>query len=138
MNKNKKKWRKSPVLRRAFNVAKDRDGHCCQICGEQINLTVHHLYAGSKFEVLRTDLENLVTLCNNCHVDYHRIFNGVYNNKVITPDTFLIFLRMNEYHHDSEGNLVRNPLVTELIQEVQRRLPYLVTIANGEKCLQAN
>lgn len=133
MTKNKKKWRKSPEMRKAFKLCKERDKHACQICGEQINLTCHHLYAGSKFESLRADIQNLTTLCNACHIDYHRIFNGIYSNKVITPDTFLIYLRMNEYNYNENGEAVKNEKVTALIQEVQKRMKYLVTIANSEK-----
>ncbi len=43
-----------------------RDGHCCQDCGEQANLDVHH--SVPRYEGGKDILENLITLCERCHV----------------------------------------------------------------------
>ena len=47
-----------------------RDGWKCQCCGSSINLQVHHLqYRGR----LGSDvLDNLISLCTNCHNKEHR------------------------------------------------------------------
>jgi 5-methylcytosine-specific restriction endonuclease McrA len=47
-----------------------RDGWRCQSCGAMSNLEVHHKqfrsHAGHDSE------ENLITVCNSCHVKMHR------------------------------------------------------------------
>ena len=46
-----------------------RDGWKCQNCGSSIDLHVHHLVKRSN---LGSDaLENLITLCSNCHRQRH-------------------------------------------------------------------
>lgn len=46
-----------------------RDNQECRQCGERHGLTVHHLtYA----RVFRERLEDLITLCRNCHEQRHR------------------------------------------------------------------
>lgn len=49
--------------------AKLRDDHTCQICGhrEPEIMEVDHIKPKSEFPELRFVLENLVTLCPNCH-----------------------------------------------------------------------
>jgi 5-methylcytosine-specific restriction endonuclease McrA len=48
----------------------ERDRWKCQRCGSSVNLQVHHLqYRGR----LGPDaLENLISLCSDCHDDEHR------------------------------------------------------------------
>lgn len=50
-------------------IVKKRDKYLCQKCGESDNLCVHHKRAvklgGDHF------LDNLITLCNNCHLKEH-------------------------------------------------------------------
>lgn len=49
-----------------------RDGYTCQVCGEHgKNLNAHHLEGYSGNRELRTDLDNGVTLCRSCHVEFH-------------------------------------------------------------------
>lgn len=46
------------------------DGWRCQKCGSSINLNVHHIsYKRFPFE----PLEDLVTLCCDCHKTLHRL-----------------------------------------------------------------
>ena len=46
-----------------------RDGWCCQNCGGQSNLHVHHIQLRSQ---LGDDTEeNLITLCSECHHQIH-------------------------------------------------------------------
>lgn len=57
-------WRKSVFK---------RDDYICQCCGyDKGNILVsHHLYSYDEYEALRTDISNGVTLCENCHKDFH-------------------------------------------------------------------
>ena len=53
-----------------WNRVLDRDGWRCQSCGCLKNLQVHHLESRAK---LGDDvLENLITLCADCHERQHR------------------------------------------------------------------
>jgi len=45
-----------------------RDGNCCQLCGDEDNLRVHHLTYN---RVGDEALFDLVTLCSHCHANEH-------------------------------------------------------------------
>ena len=45
------------------------DSKKCQRCGEEENLHVHHIDHDSRNNLL----ENLVVLCQSCHIGYHRL-----------------------------------------------------------------
>lgn len=45
-----------------------RDGYCCQLCGDEENLRVHHLTYN---RVGNEALFDLVTLCSHCHANEH-------------------------------------------------------------------
>ncbi|NYV68843.1 HNH endonuclease [Bacillus sp. Gen3] len=49
-----------------------RDNHECQVCKSEENPEVHHVYSFKAHEELRTNPNNGITLCNGCHVDFHR------------------------------------------------------------------
>lgn len=53
------------------NVLK-RDNYTCQCCGSNDNLEVHHLDAYNWCIEKRTDIDNGVTLCNYCHIIFHK------------------------------------------------------------------
>ena len=50
-----------------------RDNYTCQICGDNKggNLNAHHLNGWNTFPEQRFDLDNGVTLCTDCHKDFH-------------------------------------------------------------------
>lgn len=59
--------------------AMERDNNKCQLCGNEEKLNVHHLDGnGEKKNGKRvendTSLDNLITLCEQCHKDMHGIF----------------------------------------------------------------
>ena len=53
-----------------------RDNYTCKICGKSPsgNLNAHHLNGWNKFTEQRFDLENGVTLCTDCHNEFHDLF----------------------------------------------------------------
>lgn len=53
----------------------ERDDYTCQCCGEtKSTLNAHHIEAYSRVKELRTDVDNGITLCVDCHKQYHRDF----------------------------------------------------------------
>lgn len=59
------KWSKS---------VKIRDNYTCRLCGiKDIKLHAHHLFSFAGYPDKRTDINNGVTLCENCHHWVHRI-----------------------------------------------------------------
>ena len=63
------------------NAVLQRDKYKCKKCGSKKNLQVHHLtYEHFKHE----PLEDLVTLCRNCHSKIH--FKTIANFRINTPN----------------------------------------------------
>jgi transposase-like protein len=66
---------------------KKRD-RCCIVCGSEEKLVSHHLDNFYEFEDKRTDLDNGVTLCRECHKKFHRLYGRKHN----TEEQFKQFL----------------------------------------------
>jgi len=50
----------------------DRDKYKCQECGTYLNLIVHHIDGNGRGKIINNNnLNNLITLCNSCHVKLH-------------------------------------------------------------------
>lgn len=59
-----------------------RDNYTCQCCGKSYNnMEVHHLNGYNWFIKGRTDETNAVTLCENCHGNFHSIYGKGNNTK---------------------------------------------------------
>lgn len=71
------------------NVYK-RDYYTCQSCGDGTggNLIAHHIYNYSRYIDIRTVLTNGITLCENCHIEFH-VKYGYKNNNHIQLDEFI-------------------------------------------------
>lgn len=61
----KNRWRKNVL---------QRDNYTCQKCGSNKNLQAHHINNWKHFKEQRTDTNNGITLCQNCHKQIHHIF----------------------------------------------------------------
>lgn len=71
---------------------KDRDNYICQVCDKHwVSLNSHHMFSYDRFVDYRYDLNNGITLCTNCHDDFHRIY-GKGNN------TYFQFLQFCKTH----------------------------------------
>lgn len=78
------KWRKSVF---------ERDHFTCQKCGKtHCNINAHHIYNWKDFENLRYNIDNGITLCEKCHIQFHSIY-GKRNN---TEEQLNIFLHLVE------------------------------------------
>ena len=68
----------------------ERDNYTCQCCGKRGNgnLNAHHIYGYAEHKDLRTDIDNLVSLCEECHKRYHKQY-GYTNNNYKDFRTFL-------------------------------------------------
>jgi hypothetical protein len=66
-----------------------RDNYTCCKCGAHgVTLHAHHLWGYTKHKDLRLDVENGVTLCEECH----RTFHHIYGNRNNSPDQFESFM----------------------------------------------
>lgn len=68
----------------------ERDNYICQCCGQSKSgrLNAHHIYGYSEYKNLRTDVDNGITLCEDCHKEYHKQY-GYKNNNYKDFRTFL-------------------------------------------------
>ncbi len=69
----------------------ERDKYTCQCCGDSKggNLNAHHKYNYSEHKELRTDISNGITLCERCHVNFHKMY-GYKNNTQEQIEEFIL------------------------------------------------
>lgn len=81
----------------------ERDNYTCQCCGDNRggNLNAHHIYGYSKYKNLRTDMDNGICLCEECHKLYHKQ-HGFKNN---TWEDFKIFL-LNKWKETNDSQFI--------------------------------
>lgn len=58
-----------------------RDSYSCLSCGSNKQLRAHHLNSWNKFPLERFNVSNGITLCHDCHKNFHATY-GVGNNTV--------------------------------------------------------
>ncbi|PAD91613.1 hypothetical protein CHH52_13385 [Shouchella clausii] len=92
-------WRKTVFERDRFTCIK-----CSDCTGG--NLVAHHIYNFSEHEGLRTDVCNGVTLCEKCHIDFHKSYGYTRNN----IDQLLEFM---------EDKLIPSEVVEKLTERVE-------------------
>ena len=63
--------REKKELNRWSQEIKKLDNYKCKLCNTKKHLVSHHIYPKSKFPKKRLDLNNGITLCDNCHADTH-------------------------------------------------------------------
>lgn len=72
-NNERQKTRKYPEYINFVKSVLARDNYTCQCCGKtnSDDMEVHHLYAYFGFPEYRTDQTQAITLCKNCHKNFH-------------------------------------------------------------------
>lgn len=80
----------------AMKAARKRDKDCCQITGKKhdkfnkaINIAVHHIYSKKHYPFLEACLDNLITLTQEVHDEFHAWNSG--SNKPSTADLLMQF-----------------------------------------------
>lgn len=72
----------NPEYTQMMRRVKFRDNFTCQCCGKHGgNLEVHHLNGYSWYVEGRCDDNNCITLCSNCHENFHETFGYFQNTK---------------------------------------------------------
>jgi 5-methylcytosine-specific restriction endonuclease McrA len=66
------KARRPSLVQHWARLVKHRDGKCVN-CGSKKELNAHHVESYAKNESLRFDVNNGITLCRACHIDYHKV-----------------------------------------------------------------
>lgn len=75
-----------------------RDNYTCQACGQVgYELNAHHIkpYADNKH--LRTDIDNGITLCKECHIKFHSLY-GRLNNDDTQIEEFKFRIKESEIY----------------------------------------
>lgn len=67
-------------------AVKQRDSFTCQVCGSEEKLIAHHLNNYADNPDLRYSLENGITLCRDCHTDFHVNFMGNFRSPCTEED----------------------------------------------------
>jgi hypothetical protein len=77
-----------------FNIinplVRERDKYTCQKCSQYKGwLEVHHIFDFATYEELRFEIDNLITLCKNCHDDFHAVYPVHGTNTLNDLEVFL-------------------------------------------------
>lgn len=79
---DRKDTRRYPEYYRWREKVYERDGYTCSKCKDNTsgNLIAHHIYNYSEHKSLRTEINNGITLCVSCHLEYHNLYGYKGNN----------------------------------------------------------
>lgn len=99
-------WRKTRDYRvwRAKVIRRDKR---CAVCNSIKNRHAHHKNNGDDFPEQRFIVDNGVTLCKDCHIQYHCQFHRGFYEKT-TKERFDNFIELCEYLHENILNRIIN------------------------------
>lgn len=102
----------------AMKAAKKRDRESCQITGRKhdkynktINIVVHHIYSKNHYPHLAACLDNLITLTQEVHNEFHAWNGG--SQKLCTVDHLIQFV--NNLHPDNYEVVLRLNKVKQML-----------------------
>lgn len=58
-----------------------RDKCKCKCCGSKIRINAHHILNYSEYYDLQHEISNGITLCKECHDEFHKRYGRFHNNK---------------------------------------------------------
>jgi hypothetical protein len=97
-------------IKSAMEKAKTRDGRCCQIThvkhdknNKSVNIVAHHVYSKEHYPHLAACIDNLITLTQEVHNDFHAWNGGC--QKPCTADHLIQFV--NELYPDNYAVVMR-------------------------------
>jgi len=105
------------AIKRAMERARRRDQNTCQITGQKpaphnpINLTVHHIFSKEHFPNLAESMDNLITLTEQVHREFHA-WNGGFDKPCRIDD--LINFVHNMYPDKVEAQIKLNNIKSKL------------------------
>lgn len=92
-DKDKRKSFEGKIWRE--NIFK-RDNYTCRSCGKtKCEIHPHHIKNYAKYKDLRFNIKNGITLCKQCHREFHLKF-GTYNNNRKQMKDFITYVRQHE------------------------------------------
>lgn len=100
--------KKKQKIDKAKKKAKSRDNHTCQITGEKsskynkFGVAAHHIYSSSAYPHLADSVDNLITIKESIHIDFHQWQGG--NNKPCTLEALVEYVTL--FHADSSTALI--------------------------------
>jgi hypothetical protein len=107
-------------IKAAMDAAKRRDKNCCQITGEKptksskINMVAHHIFSQKEYPHLATIPDNLITLTETVHKDFHAWNGGT--QKPCTIDNLIQFA--NELYPDREEANINLNLIKKTLSKL--------------------
>lgn len=121
---------KKNKIQAAIKIAKKRDGGCCQITGQKpkkhnkFDMSVHHIYSKQDYPHLATSTDNLITLTETVHREFHS-WNGGFD-KCCTVDDLIQFV--NEHYSERENARFKLNQIKKMFNGVEQ---------NGQKSLKS-
>jgi hypothetical protein len=80
-------------------IIKKRDNNTCQNCGQyNVRLDVHHIFDFATYLESRLEIANLITLCFDCHKNFHSIYTNIGTNTLSDLETWM----NKEYQYRNE------------------------------------
>ena len=128
---NKREYRKLLKNINWLNKRKvilDRDHHKCVLCGSDFNLNVHHSYYTVGLNPWEYPDESLVTLCESCHLEYHKTHKIPFTKKQKRKS-----IPKNTKHKNKQSRLIahatRKPRIC--LAEIQAHKENFVKLKDG-------
>ena len=85
-------------IRPIHDHIKKRDGYSCVLCGKTTDLHIHHILKKSRYPDYIIEPNNLVVLCQECHIlDAHDGNTNKINLKVSAELLSIVFQNSNDY-----------------------------------------
>ena len=99
-DKNSQAFYRSKEWKDVRDLALKRDNYLCQSCLSKKILKkaelVHHIKYLRDYPELRSRLDNLVSWCNKCHNEHHKISDNNNNNNNIKVNANLYVTKTNK------------------------------------------